>query len=566
MVGHDIIVVGASAGGVDALCQLVSDLPPDLPAAVFVVLHVSPQGTSVLPNILNRCRQKRYQDGSFRVAHAKDGEVIAHGRIYVALPDHHLLLKNGYVRVARGAKENSHRPAVDPLFRTAAQVYGKRVVGIVLSGVLDDGTAGLVAVKLQGGVAVVQDPEEALYTGMPCSAIENVDVDHILRVSDITPVLVNLAYEPVSGEAGVSSDMKMESDMAELELGAMQSSNRPGKPSPFACPECAGVLWELDEGRVLRFRCRTGHAYSVGTLLAEQSEAQEAALWSALRALEEKAALIERMAIQARDRNQPFSAKHFEKQAQDLRQRAILVRQIILKDEGDGQLEAKGNGRLKANSQIVGDTDDVNSLKLVVCASSAGGLNALTQVLSALPANFPAAVVIVQHLSREHPSQLAHILSQRTTLTVKEAENGDCLEPGKVYIAPADYHLLINSNGTLGLSQSELVHFVRPSADLLFESAAAKFKERVIGVIFTGKGTDGDMGVQAIKKMGGKVIAQDQATSECFSMPESAINTGSVDWVMPLDEIAATLMNLLTQNKTEETGLSPHVDKDDQSS
>lgn len=411
----------------------------------------------------------------------------------------------------------------------------------------------------------MQDPEEAQYSGMPYSAIENVDVDHILRVCDITPVLVNLAYEPVSGENSVSSDMKMASDMADLELGARQSSNRPGKPSPFACPECAGVLWELDEGGVLRFRCRTGHAYSVGTLLAEQSEAQEAALWSELRALEEKASLIERMAIQARDRNQPFSAKHFEKQAQDLRQRAILIRQIILKGEG--------NGQLKANSQMVKEqgignrgVDDVNSLKLVVCASSAGGLNALTQVLSALPADFPAAVVIVQHLSREYPSQLADILNQRTTLTVKEAESGDRLKSGKVYIAPADHHLLINSNGTLGLSQSELVHFVRPSADLLFESAAAKFKERVIGVIFTGKGTDGDMGVQAIKKMGGKVIAQDQATSECFSMPESAINTGSVDWVVPLDEIAATLINLLTQNKTEETGLSPHVDKDDQSS
>ena len=559
MVGHDIIVVGASAGGVDALCQLLGDLSPDLPVAVFVVLHISPEGTSVLPNILNRCRQKRYQDGSLRAAHAKDGEAIEHGRIYVAPPNQHLLLKDGYIRLARGPKENSHRPAVDPLFRTAAQVYGRRVVGVVLSGTLDDGTAGLAAVKQQGGVAVVQDPDEALYSGMPTSAIENVDVDHILQVSDIVTILTHLAYKPVeSGEKSVSRDMKMESDMAELELTAMQSSDCPGTPSAFACPECAGVLWELDEGGVLRFRCRTGHAYSVGSLLAEQTEAQEAAMWSALRALEEKASLTERMAIQARDRNQTFSANHFEKQAVDLRQRATLVRQLLLKGEGNGQLLVNGQMGEDLGSREVGEqssrreNDVISSLlQVVVCASSAGGLNALSNFLSALPADFPAAIVIVQHLSREYPSQLADILNQRTPLTVKEAKSGDWLELGKVYIAPPNQHLLIDPDGTFSLSQTELVHFVRPSADLLFESAAATFKDRVIGVVFTGKGQDGAMGVQAIKKMGGRVIAQDQATSEYFSMPEAAINSGSVDRVVPLDEIATTLMNLLTkQNKT----------------
>ncbi len=559
--GHDIIVVGASAGGVDALCQLVGDLSPDLPVAVFVVLHISPEGTSVLPNILNRRRQKRYQDGSLRAAHAKDSEAIEHGRIYVAPPNQHLLLKDGYVRLARGPKENSHRPAVDPLFRTAAQVYGRRVVGVVLSGTLDDGTAGLAAVKQQGGVAVVQDPNEALYSGMPISAIENVDVDHILQVSDIAAVLNHLAYKPVQeGEKGVSRNMKMESDMAELELAAMQSSDRPGTPSAFACPECAGVLWELDEGGVLRFRCRTGHAYSVGTLLVEQSQAQEAAMWSALRALEEKASLTERMAIRARDRNQPFSTKHFEKQAQDLRQRATLVRQLLLKGEGNGQLsvntqmgqEQEGRAGGAGGAGEVGEAGEADNVipslpQVVVCASSAGGLNALSNFLSALPADLPAAIVIVQHLSREHSSQLADILNQRTPLTVKEAKSGDWLELGKVYIAPPNHHLLIDPDGTFSLSKTELVHFVRPSADLLFESAAATFKDRVIGVVLTGKGQDGAMGVQAIKKMGGRTIAQDQATSECFSMPEAAINTGSVDWVVPLDEIATTLMNLLTE-------------------
>lgn len=558
MFGHDIIVIGASAGGVEALCQLVHDFPPDLPAAIFVVLHISPQGTSVLPNILNRCRQKRYKDGSLPAAHAKNGEAIEHGRIYVAPPNQHLLLKDGYIRLARGPKENSHRPAVDPLFRTAAQIYGHRVVGVVLSGTLDDGTAGLVAVKEQGGMAVVQNPNEALHSGMPSSAIENVDVDHILQVSEIAPVLVDLAYKPVQGVEDVSRNMKMESDMAELELTAMQSSDRPGTPSPFACPECAGVLWELNEGGVLRFRCRTGHAYSVGSLLSEQSEALEAALWTALRALEEKASLVERMATRARDRNQPFSAKRFEEQAQDMQQRAVLVRQLLLDGEGNDYVDISpivNNGQVVEQQFLEqGEKDTLHSslLQVVVIASSAGGLNALSKILSALPADFPAAVLVVQHLSRQHPSQLADILGQRTTLTVKEVKAGDGLQPGKVYIAPPDQHLLINSDGTLGLSHSELVHFVRPSADLLFESAAAKFKQRVIGVVLTGKGKDGAMGVQAIKKMGGTAITQDQATSECFSMPEAAIDTGSVDLVVPLDEIAATLMNLLTKENENE--------------
>lgn len=555
MIGHDIIVVGASAGGVEVLCQLVRDLPPDLPAAIFIVLHISPQGTSVLPQILNRSRQKRYKDSSFPAAHAQDGEEIVQGRIYVAPPDHHLLIKEGYVRVTRGPKENSHRPAVDPLFRTAARIYGWRVVGVVLSGTLDDGTAGLVAIKLQGGVAVVQDPEDAMYSGMPTSAIENAAVDYILPIADIAPVLMTVANQPIQeGEKSVSEDMEIESDMAELELQAMQSSDRPGTPSPFACPECAGVLWELNEGGVLRFRCRTGHAYSVGTLLAEQAEAVEDALWSALRALEEKAALAKRMADRARDRASLFSAKHFEEQSQDLKERAAVIRQLIIK-EGDGQIPdavvipAVANGQMAKHKGVTEQkkADEINTaiLQIVVIATSTEGLNALSQVLSTLPAQFGAAIIVVQHSSLQHPSQLADILAEYTTLEVKEAELGDLLQPGKIYTAPPNYHLLVNHNYTLNLLQSQLVGFVRPSADLLFESVAATFKERAIAVVLDGKGKDGALGVQAIKKMGGKAIAQDQTTCEDFDMPEAAIKTGSVDWVLPLDKIAATLISLV---------------------
>lgn len=248
MPGHDIIVIGASAGGVEALAQLVDNLPPDLPAAIFVVLHIPPQSTSVLPSILNRRIKKQHKNALLCASHPQDGEKIEQSRIYVAPPDQHLLIKNGYIRLARGPKENSHRPAVDPLFRTAARVYGSRVVGIVLSGTLDDGTAGLLAVKQQGGIAIVQNPEEAMYSGMPANAIESVDVDHILPVAEIASVLVDLIHKSVeTGEATVSHDMEMETDIAELELGAMQVlDNRPGTPSPFACPDCNGVLWEID--------------------------------------------------------------------------------------------------------------------------------------------------------------------------------------------------------------------------------------------------------------------------------------------------------------------------------
>jgi len=327
MPGHDIIVIGASAGGVETLTKLVRNLPPDLPAAVFVVLHFPSHGTSVLPSILNRA-------GTLPASHYEDGEAIQPGRIYVAPPDRHLLVKLGYIRLIRGPKENSHRPAIDPLFRTAARAYGNRVVGVVLSGVLDDGTAGLAAIKQQGGIAVVQDPDDALYPGMPKSAIANVAVDHILPLSKIASILIHLAHQPVAeSPKAVPEDMETESDTAELDLTVMNQDERPGTPSPFGCPECGGVLWELPDGKLSRFRCRTGHAYSPETLLAEQSDGIESALWSALRALEESAALARRMAERSQRSQQPLVATRFHERAAEAEANAALLRQLLLKSE-----------------------------------------------------------------------------------------------------------------------------------------------------------------------------------------------------------------------------------------
>lgn len=186
-----------------------------------------------------------------------------------------------------------------------------------------------------------------------------------------------------------------------------------------------------------------------------------------------------------------------------------------------------------------------SAYNIVAIATSAGGLNALTEVLSGMPSDFPIPIVVVQHLDPRHRSLMADILSRRTPLQVKQAGEGDYLSPGMVYIAPPNRHLLVNLNGTLSLTQSELVHFVRPSADLLFDSVAASHKQGAIAVVLTGTGSDGVMGVQAIKKMGGSVIAQDEETAKFFGMPSAAINTGVVDFVLPLSEIAAALVTLV---------------------
>lgn len=196
------------------------------------------------------------------------------------------------------------------------------------------------------------------------------------------------------------------------------------------------------------------------------------------------------------------------------------------------------------------EVSETRAERVVGLAASAGGLNALLGVVSKLPGNLPAAVVIVQHLEPTHQSMIASILNRRTDLRVSEARGGDRLLAGHAFVAPPDRHLLVNVNGTLSLTQSELVHFVRPSADLLFESLAASYKERAIAVVLSGTGIDGSLGTTAVKKMGGLVIAQDEATAEFFGMPGAAIETGAVELVLPLDEISAAIVRSTTLGAT----------------
>jgi two-component system chemotaxis response regulator CheB len=318
--------MGASTGGIETFMQIVSALPRHVPAAIFVVLHVAPRGTTKFPEILTRA-------GHLPAAHAVDNEPIQPGRIYVAPPDFHMLLRNDTVRIVRGPKENNVRPAIDATFRTAARAYGPRVVGVVLSGALDDGTAGLAAIKERGGIAVVQDPKDAIFPDMPRNALEHVRVDYCVPAQEIAPLLVRLADEPVQAEAAapVPEQMEKEAEIEEMDMAAIEDEEKPGTPSVFGCPECGGVLWELRDEELLRFRCRVGHAFGAEGLLAAQSESLDTALWSAFRAPEENAALVRRLAEQARQNQRINSARMFEERAKTAEQQADAIRQVLLK-------------------------------------------------------------------------------------------------------------------------------------------------------------------------------------------------------------------------------------------
>ena len=316
-------MIGASAGGVEALRTVAAGLPTELEAAVFVVLHLAAGGTSVLPAILQRA-------GDLPASHPTDGEEIENGCIYVAPPDHHLLIEDSHARVVRGPRENGPRPAIDPLFRSAARTFGSRAVGVILSGVLDDGAAGLAAVKAAGGRTVVQTPSDALYDGMPLAAIESGPPDYVVPVAEIAQLLVGLVTDAPPDPANSSSngDAVLEESLVAVDRGSTDQP-QPGSPSGFTCPECNGALWQADEAGVERFRCRTGHQFSFETLLAEQSASVEAAMWSSLRALEERAAMLRRLAQRMTTRGNRHVAARYARSAEDTFQHAVTLREAL---------------------------------------------------------------------------------------------------------------------------------------------------------------------------------------------------------------------------------------------
>ena len=309
-----VVGIGASAGGVDALIRVVRDLPAAFPAAICIVLHVPPSGRSLLAPILGRHTR-------LEVVEAQDGDALRAGCVYVAPNDRHLIVASGCVQLDRGPKENGVRPAVDVLLRTMAASYGGEAVAVILSGALGDGSAGAAAVRQAGGRVIVQDPEDATVASMPESAIRAVGgADEVVAAADIGPVLARLV-EPQRKEDDAA--------VVEAEDPLAATSNRPdGPPSPFTCPECSGSLWELKDGEIVRYRCRVGHSYSEDAMVIEQGSAVEAALWSALEALEERAEFLRRVATRHGDRR-PRLRDRFLGAAEDALERAELIRRAL---------------------------------------------------------------------------------------------------------------------------------------------------------------------------------------------------------------------------------------------
>ena len=327
MPNRDVIVIGASAGGVGSLQRVVERLPATLPASIFVTLHVPEDVRSVLPRILQRA-------GNLPAVHAENGAAIEIGHIYIAPPGFHMTVERERVRVTRGAREHGHRPAIDPLFRSAALIFGPRVIGVVLSGQRDDGTLGLVEIKRAGGVAVVQDPDDTPFPSMPRSAIAHVNVDHILPADEIGRMLERLVMEGQSAEKRPSGREKIVQDELESLTRHEDEREKPGQPSPYSCPDCGGVLWELKDGELLRFRCRVGHAYNQETLLSAQARTVEEALWTSLRALEEQASIKRRIAERMRQQTHGAVADQLTRRAQQIEEQAEQVRALLMNGVG----------------------------------------------------------------------------------------------------------------------------------------------------------------------------------------------------------------------------------------
>ncbi|NUO71107.1 MAG: chemotaxis protein CheB [Frateuria sp.] len=324
---HPLVVIGASFGGVEALITLVAGLPKDFPAFLAVVQHVGTQ-PSVLPELLTRA-------GPLRAVHPRHDEPLRLGRIYVAPPDHHLLMTPRTVRLSRGPRENHTRPAIDPLFRTAALHWGRKVTGVVLTGELDDGTAGLAAIKLCGGCTVVQDPQEAIAPSMPSSALANVEVDHCVLLPAIAPLLSRLVAPPTPvapPEPPPESLLREQSVFEGVE--PMDNLHAIGTPTQLTCPDCGGTLSEVQSGRPLRYRCHTGHAYTAKSLESAQAERTDHAMQASFRALKEREQLLRRMAGVSRSLGDDAQAEVGMQQAARVQEQAARLAELIAEGTG----------------------------------------------------------------------------------------------------------------------------------------------------------------------------------------------------------------------------------------
>lgn len=337
-----VVAIGASAGGLEALTAIIQRLPRSIDAALLVVMHTRSNGSLGLPSILSR-------GSELTASFAVDDQPLEAGHVYVAPPDFHLVVEASRLRVVHGPRENGFRPAIDPLFRTAAREFGPRVIGVILSGALSDGTYGLSVIKQHGGTAIVQHPDDAVIPSMPRSALAAVDVDHALPASDIAAMIATLTRSQPEREANMARSRDLEPQLRNKEIEVAEMTQHFGAPSALTCPDCGGALWEVQEDRVVRYQCHVGHQYAPDNLEAAQRDQIDGALWSAVRVLEEHAELKLRMARQAADRGLSVVSDGFEDGARDAHRQAQNIRSVLLR-AGDGgsiaaaERAAGGNG------------------------------------------------------------------------------------------------------------------------------------------------------------------------------------------------------------------------------
>ena len=330
MANRDILVIGTSAGGVMALTELMQSLPRDFKASIFIVQHITPYSYTNLPAILNR-------NSPIPAVLAKDGDMIENSKIYVAPPDHHMLIENNRILVKKGPKENRFRPSIDALFRSAAYVYGSRVIGIVLSGMLDDGTSGLWSIRRLHGLCIIQSPEDAEYPSMPNNVLEYVDVDYNVPIHEMGSLLHRLTQEEAPESNGISEEelnrLRLEVQIAAQDNAFDMGVLDLGPFTPFTCPECHGTLVQIEEGRHKRFRCHTGHSFTASSLMAGITKTVEENLWQTVRGLEEATMLLEQTGNQYREDDEQHKADPFLRKARETREISQTIRSFIFQQQ-----------------------------------------------------------------------------------------------------------------------------------------------------------------------------------------------------------------------------------------
>lgn len=348
--GHDIIVIGTSAGGMEAICALIKELPDNLPAAIFIIQHLSQDSSS------DYLVKRMAKQTSLKVKVAEHDEVFQKGVIYMVPADRHMLLTSKRILVVKGPRENQFRPAVDPLFRSAAAYHGSKVIGVILTGMMSDGTAGMEAVKRSGGITVVQDPDDAEHPDMPRNAMRKVTIDYVVPVREMGVLLYNLSKTPSRDSIMVPQDILNEAQIVEriMTNGAMTSIDKMdslGERSNISCPECGGALWELKQGNVTRFRCHSGHAYNEESLLNSMDSSLEETLWVSMRILEERRSMLENMAHMDRSKGQSRWATLQQERADEMKVHVDRIREILLnRNSHPHHLHVRNNGNTREAS------------------------------------------------------------------------------------------------------------------------------------------------------------------------------------------------------------------------